>query len=364
MSHSEATGSGKAGSSPTPAQDDTGTIPATPAGGSSTGTAPNDSNSTTTSVQTWTTVPSRRAPAIRGRGGLRAYNNPANVAVSTRGRGAWNNGTSGRTPARPTTPGTTAAISSNPWAKGPPRRAYVASTDSHSIAQVGQERPGPQHAPTDPTGLGSTAEVYQEKPGRQYAPSRPTAPGPTAVPPTDSYQGSTTRPPSQNWRNLNEFVTGKARAPAPAQTVATGEPSGEPRTPVAAEAPLTVVHNTSTTGAANDTAIERAAVGEPTNEKTQAATDGRPETHGVRMNKNIDLPENPHSLTNPLIVSLFSIFQTRVKLIDMCWKVYESLMPRTRYNQSGREANVSVNSHRVTAFPDKNVYQYDVSSHS
>lgn len=42
-------------------------------------------------------------------------------------------------------------------------------------------------------------------------------------------------------------------------------------------------------------------------------------------------------------------------------KAYESLMTRKMYNQSGREANVNINSHRVTTFPDKNVYQYDVS---
>lgn len=203
--------------------------------------------------------------------------------------------------------------------------------------------------------------MYQEKQVRQYVPTEPTAPSRTAIPPKAQYQGSTTRPHSKNWRNLNEFVTDRAGAPAPAQAVTTGVPSGKPRTPVAAKAPLTVVDNTSTTGAAKDTVIEKAAVGDPTNEQTKAATDGRPETHGVRMNKNIEFPENSHSLTNPLTVSLFSTFQKPVRLIDVCWKAYESLMPRTRYNQSGREANVNINSHLVTTFPDKNVYQYDVS---
>ncbi len=338
MSHSETSGSGKAGSSHVPPQANTGTTPATPTGvGSSTDTAPNSSDNHNPSEQAWTTVPSWRTPARRGRGGSAggAYNNPAR-----------NIGTSGRAPARPTTPGTTAAMSSKSWAKGSPGRAQAASTNSRS---------------TNPTSLGSTAEVYQEKPVRQYVPTEPTASSPTAIPPKAPYQGSTTRPPTRNWRNLNEFVTGKAGASAPAQAVTTGQPSGELRTPVAAEAPLTVVDNTPTTGAAKDTVIEKAAVGDPTNEQTKAATDGRPETHGVRMNKNIEFAENPHSLTNPLIVSLLSTFQKRVRLNDVCWKAYESLMPRTRYNQSGREANVNVNSHRVTTFPDKNVYQYDVS---
>lgn len=294
MSHSEASGSGKAVSSHVPSQTDTGTTSATPTGaGSSTNTAPDSSTNTSPPEQAWTTVASGRTPARRGRGGSArgANNNLTHRAASTRGRGAWNDGTSGRAPARPNTPGTTAAMSSNSWAKGPPG----------------------------------------------------------TIPPKAPNQGSTARPPTTNWRNLNEFVSGKAGTPAPTPAVTTGEPSGEPRTPVAPEAPLTPVHNTSTTGAANDAATEKATVGQPTNEKTKAATDTRPETHG------------PHSLTNPLIVSLFSTFQKRVRLIDMCWKAYEFLMPRTRYNQSGREADVNVNSHRVTKFPDKNVYQYDVS---
>lgn len=286
MSHSEASGSGKADSSNVPAQADTGNAPATSTGaGSSTDIAPNSSNNATPSEQAWTTVLPRRAPAIRGSGGSAAgaYSNLANRAVNTRGKAAWINGTSGR----PTTPGSTTAMSSNSWDKGPPRKAHAASTISRSPAQ---------------------ADV--EKPGRQYATTKPPVLGPTAVPPTAPYQGSTTRPPTQNWRGLNKFVTGKARAPAsaPAQTVATGVPSGEPRSPVAAEAPLAVVYNTSTTGAATDTVVERASVEENSNEQTKVATDRRSETHGVQVNKSIDFPGNPHSLTNPLMVSPFSTF--------------------------------------------------------
>lgn len=258
MSHSEASGSGKAGSSHVPSQTDTATTSATPTGaGSSTETAPNSSNNTSPSEQAWTTVPSWRTPARRGRGGSAggAYNSPANRVPNTRGRGAWNDGTSGRAPASPKTPGTTAAMSSNSWAKGPPG----------------------------------------------------------TIPPKGPHQGSTTRQPTENWRGLNEFVTGKAGAPAPTPAVTTGEPSGEPRTPIALEAPLTAVHNTSATGAANDAVIEKATVGQPTNEETNAATDGRPEIHGVRMNKDSEFPENPHSLRNPLIVSLFYTFQKRFK---------------------------------------------------
>lgn len=36
-------------------------------------------------------------------------------------------------------------------------------------------------------------------------------------------------------------------------------------------------------------------------------------------------------------------------------------MPRKSWNKSGQEANVSINSHRVISFPDKKIYQYDVS---
>lgn len=91
MAHSEAPGSNKADSSHIPAQADTGTTPTTLTGASlSTDGVPNSSNNNTLSEQTWTTVLPRRAPAIRGRGGSTggAYNDPANGAVNTGGRGA------------------------------------------------------------------------------------------------------------------------------------------------------------------------------------------------------------------------------------------------------------------------------------
>lgn len=242
MSQSGESGSGKAGSSHPPAQSvNTGTTPATPTGaGSSTETAPDSSNNTNPSQQAWTTVPAWRTTARRGtgRGGSAggAYNNPSNTSV----RGARNDGTSGRAlPTRPTTttPGTTVATSSSSWAKGPPGRAQAASTNLPSTK-----------------GLDPTAEVYQS------VPKKPTAPSPAAAPPKSPYQGSTTKPPSKNYSNISEFIAGRASAPAPAPVpgVTTGELSGEARTPVAAEAPVTVAHNTPTAGAAkNDTVIEK-----------------------------------------------------------------------------------------------------------
>lgn len=301
MSHSGGSGSGKAGSpSQLPARTDTETTTAaTPTGaGSSNETAPNSSSNDTnpSSEQAWTTVPPWRTPARRGRGGSAAggaYNNPANTSV--RGGEGRNDGTSGRAPTRPTTttPGTTAATSSSSWAKGPPGRTQAASTSSRSS-----------------TSLNPTAGVYQ------HVPKTPTAPGPAAIPPKAPSQGSTTKSPSKNWTGLNEFVTGRARAPAsPIQAVTTGERSGEARTPIpaAAEAPPTVAKNTSTAGAAKkDTVIEKAAVGEPTSGKTKAATAGRPGTRGVQMNKDTESSENPNRSTNPLTVSPIFFFFSNI----------------------------------------------------
>lgn len=279
MSYSEAPESGKADSGRTPAQADTGNTPAIPTGPRSTSdTAANSSNNTTPSHEQWTTIPFRRAPATRGRGGsaARAYYNPANRGVNTRGRGAWNNSDPGRAPARHTTSGYTAATSSNSWANGPPRGSPAAFTTTRSTAQSYRGRPGPQHGFAQPTTPSSTA--------------RP------------SNQASTARPPNDGWARLNRFVTGQARAPAPTQTLTIGEPPDAPRTPVATEATLEVFHSASTTEAATEPVIERAAAGEPTNEQSKTATDGQPEP-------NIELPETAHSLMSPLIVSVFSTFQ-------------------------------------------------------
>lgn len=321
MSHSEASESGKADSGRTTGQAD--------GSGSTTDTATNSSNNTTVSPQQWTTIPFRRAPATRGRGGsaARANYNPVNRAVNTRGRGTWNNGPSGRAPAGPINPGYTAAMSSKNWSNGPRRGAPSAFTTPRSTAHAYRERPGPQYAPTETTAPGSTARAYQ---------------------------GSTPRPPTGGWTSLNRFVTGRTPTPAPTQTIAVEEPSCAPRTSVAAEATMEVFHNTSTNRAATEPVIQWAAVGEPTNERAKAATDAQPEP-------NIEILGNSHSLKNPLVVSVYSNFQEHFRLISLCWKAYEPLMPRKSWNQSGQEANVSVNSHRVISFPDKKIYQYDVS---
>lgn len=271
MSHSEASESGKADSGRTPGQADTGNTPATPTGsGSTTDTATNSSNNTTISPQQWTTIPFRRAPTTRGRGGsaARANYNPVNRAVNTRGRGTWNNGPSGRAPAGPINPGYTAAMSSNYWSNGPRRGAPSAFTTPRSTAHAYRGRPVPQYGPTETTAPGSTARAYQ---------------------------GSTPRPPTDCWTSLNRFVTG--RTPAPTQTIAVEEPSCAPHTSVAAEATMGVFHNTSTHRAATEPVIEWAAVGEPTNKRAKAATDAQSEP-------NIDIPGNSHSLKNPLMVSV------------------------------------------------------------
>lgn len=280
MSHSEASESGKADSGSTTAQADTGSTPATSTGpGSTTDRAANSS-------QQWTTIPFRRAPATRGRGGsaARANYNPVNRGVNTRGRGAWNNGPLGRAPAGPITPGYTAAMPSNSWADGPPRGAPAFKT-RRSTAQAYLERPGPQYAPTQTTAPGSTTRAWNEHSSAKVPPTAP------------AYQGSTARPPTDGWTSLNRFVTGRTPAPAPTQTVTVEESSGAPHTHVAAEATMENFHNTSTTGAATEPVIKRAAVGEPTNEQAKAATDGQSEP-------NIDIPGNSHSLTNPLMVSV------------------------------------------------------------
>ena len=290
MSHSEASESGKADSGSTTAQADAGNTPATPTtptgSGSTIDTAANSSKNNTISPQQWTTIPFRRAPATRGRGGsaARANYNPVNRSINSRGRGTWNNGTLGRAPAGPITPGYIAAMSSNSWANGSPRGAPTFTTP-RSTAQAYRERPGPQYAPTQTTAPGSTARAWNEHSSAKVPPTAP------------AYQDSTARPPTDGWKSLNRFVTGQTPTPAPTQTVAAEEPSGAPRTHVAAEATMEVFHNTSTTGAATEPVIERAAAGEPANEQAKAATDGQSEP-------SIDIPGNSHSLTNPLMVSV------------------------------------------------------------
>lgn len=286
MSHSEATESGKADSGRTTGQADTGNTPATPTGsGSTTDTATNSSNNTTISPQQWTTIPFRRPPVRRGRGGsaARAYYNPVNRAVNTRGRGTWNNGPSGRAPAGPINPGYTAAMSSNHWSNGPRRGAPPALTTTRSTAQAYRGRPGPQYAPTETIAPGSTARAYQ---------------------------GSTAGTPTDGWTSLNRFVTGRTPTPAPTQTIAVEEPSCAPRASVAAEATMGVFRNTSTNRAATEPVIVWAAVGEPTNKRAKAATDAQSEP-------NIDIPGNSHSLKNPLMVSVYSNFQEHFRLINL-----------------------------------------------
>lgn len=41
-----------------------------------------------------------------------------------------------------------------------------------------------------------------------------------------------------------------------------------------------------------------------------------------------------------------------------------SLMPRAKFNASGKAAIINVNSHRILAYPKNTIYQYDVSTFS
>ena len=41
-----------------------------------------------------------------------------------------------------------------------------------------------------------------------------------------------------------------------------------------------------------------------------------------------------------------------------------SLMPRAKFNTSGKPATINVNSHRILAYPTRTIYQYDVGTFS
>lgn len=297
MSRSEVPEPGKADSGRTPTQADAGNTSATPVGpGPTTDIAANSSSNANTSQQQWTTIPTRRAPATRGGRGsggrgsggrgsaARGYYNPANRGSNPSHRGTWNNGVRGRAPAWPTTPGTTAPASGC-WVNRPPRGAPAAFTTPHSTAQAYRERRDPPYTPTQPTAPDFTARAWNSFSS-------------VVVPPTaPAYQSSTAIPPSNGGKNLDEFVTVGVRALTLTQTVATGEPSDGPRTPVAAEATPEVFHNSSTTGAATEPVVERATVGEPTNERAKSTTGWQPET-------DIGFPGNVQRSMNPLMVSL------------------------------------------------------------
>ena len=41
-----------------------------------------------------------------------------------------------------------------------------------------------------------------------------------------------------------------------------------------------------------------------------------------------------------------------------------SLMPRAKFNTSGKPATINVNSHRILSYPNRTIYQYDVGTFS